>query len=396
MSTMRLLRDHPVVPGERWVYSAGFNVGPALTDTRRIDTELDDLRGLAAAGARVALLSHQGSAKDGTARHLDYLAGYLGRCLGQEVRYLPACSSRQAQSWAAELRDGEIALFGNVRLEAGEERGDRELAAALARLGDRVAVGGFSKAHRRHASNVGILAFLPGYAASSLLGETELLRPWAAGGGAAGGRTAGSVAVLGGVKAEKTAVGLESLTRAYDVVIPGGAVLNTLLAVSGHAIGDSELGTEAERCAAVARTVLGRRNRARIHLPRTVLIVGPEGATRTVDVEKGVPDGWAIVDFDLERWAVDAVREADRVLMAGTPGRHAEGNHRAAAAVLGAREPGEPHTLLLGGDTVAELPWTGPRSTGGGSALHYLADGTCAVIEALEDNRKNGVGDHAA
>ncbi|WP_234354747.1 phosphoglycerate kinase [Streptomyces sp. NRRL WC-3618] len=393
---MRLLRDHPVVPGERWVYSAGFNVGPALTDTGRIDTELDDLRGLAVAGARVALLSHQGSAKDGTARHLDYLAGYLGRCLGQEVRYLPACSSRQAQSWAAELRDGEIALFGNVRLEAGEERGDRELAAALARLGDRVAVGGFSKAHRRHASNVGILAFLPGYAASSLLGETELLRPWAAGGGAAGGRTAGSVAVLGGVKAEKTAVGLESLTRAYDVVIPGGAVLNTLLAVSGHAIGDSELGTEAERCAAVARTVLGRRNRARIHLPRTVLIAGPEGATRTVDVEKGVPDGWAIVDFDLERWAVDAVREADRVLMAGTPGRHAEGNHRAAAAVLGAREPGEPHTLLLGGDTVAELPWTGPRSTGGGSALHYLADGTCAVIEALEDNRKNGVGDHAA
>jgi len=388
---MRLLRDHPVVPGERWVYSAGFNVGPALTDTGRIDTELDDLRGLAAAGARVALLSHQGSAKDGTARHLDYLAGYLGRRLGREVRYLPACSSRQAQSWAAELRDGEIALFGNVRLEAGEERGDRELAAALARLGDRVAVGGFSKAHRRHASNVGILDFLPGYAASSLLGETELLRPWAAGGG-----TAGSVAVLGGVKAEKTVVGLESLTRAYDVVIPGGVVLNTLLAVSGHAIGDSELGTEAERCAAVARTVLGRRHRARVHLPRTVLITGPEGATRTVDVEEGVPDGWAIVDFDLERWAVDAVREAGRVLVAGTPGRHAEGNHRAAAAVLGAREPGDPHTLLLGGDTVAELAWTGPRSTGGGSALHYLADGTCAVIEALENNRKNGVGDHAA
>lgn len=391
MSTMRLLRDHPVVPGERWVYSAGFNVGPALTDTGRIDTELDDLRGLAAAGARVALLSHQGSAKDGTARHLDYLAGYLGRRLGREVRYLPECSSRQAQIWAAELRDGEIALFGNVRLEAGEECGDRELAAALARLGDRVAVGGFSKAHRRHASNVGILDFLPGYAASSLLGETELLRPWAAGGGAAG-----SVAVLGGVKVEKTVVGLESLTRAYDVVIPGGVVLNTLLAVSGYAIGGSELGTEAERCAAVARTVLGRRHRARIHLPRTVLITGPEGATRTIGVEEGVPDGWAIVDFDLERWAVDAVREAGRVLVAGTPGRHAEGNHRAAAAVLGAREPGEPHTLLLGGDTVAELPWTGPRSTGGGSALHYLADGTCAVIEALEDNRKKGVGDHAA
>ncbi|MFD5467853.1 phosphoglycerate kinase [Kitasatospora sp. NPDC127059] len=391
MSTLRRLRDHTVTPGERWVYSAGFNVGPALTDTGRIDTELGDLRALAAAGARVALLSHQGRAEDGTARHLDHLADYLGRRLGREVRYLPECSSPRARRWAADLRDGEIALFGNVRLEPGEERGDRELAAALARLGDRVAVGGFSKAHRRHASNVGILDFLPGYAATSLLDETALLEPWAGAGGAAG-----SVAVLGGVKPEKTVVGLESLTRAYDVVIPGGVVLNALLAAAGHAVGCSELGTDAERCAAVARTVLGRRHRARIHLPRTVLIAGPRGATRTVAVEAGVPDGWAIVDFDLAPWAVDAVRRAGRVLVAGTPGRYAEGNHRAAAAVLGARAPGDPHTLLLGGDTVAELPWTGPRSTGGGSALHYLADGSCAVLEALEENRKKGIGDRAA
>ncbi|MEU1312704.1 phosphoglycerate kinase [Streptomyces cinnamoneus] len=383
---MRLLSEHTVLPGERWVYSAGCNVGPALTDTDRIDTELDDLRRLAAAGARVALLSHQGSAKDGTARHLEYLADYLGERLGRKVLYFPECATDPARRRAAQLRDGEIVLFGNVRLDAREEHGDRELAAALARLGDRVAIGGFSKAHRRHASNVGILDFLPGYAAASLVRETELLRPWRAGRRAA----TGSVAVLGGVKPEKTTVGLESLTRTYDLVIPGGAVLNTILAVLGHAVGDSELGADPERCAAATRAVLARSNRARIHLPRTVVIAGPAGATRTVPVEDGVPDGWAVVDFHLEEWAVDAVRQAGRVLVAGTPGRHTEGNHRAAAAVLGARAPGDPATLLLGGDTVAELPWTGPRSTGGGSALHYLADGTCAVILALESNRHEG------
>ncbi|MFH8787016.1 phosphoglycerate kinase [Streptomyces roseoverticillatus] len=389
---MRLLSEHTVLPGERWVYSAGCNAGPALTDTGRIDTELDDLRRLAAAGARVALLSHQGSAKDGTARHLEYLADYLGKRLGQKVRYFPECATDPARRRAAELRDGDIVLFGNVRLDAREEDGDRELAAALARLGDRVAIGGFSKAHRRHASNVGILGFLPGYAAASLVRETELLRPWRAGSGAA----AGSVAVLGGVKPEKTTVGLESLTRTYDLVIPGGAVLNTILAVIGYAVGDSELGADPERCAAVTRAVLARSNRARIHLPRTVVIAGPAGATRAVPVENGVPDGWAVVDFHLEQWAVDAVRQAGRVLVAGTPGRHTEGNHRAAAAVLGARAPGDPATLLLGGDTVAELPWAGPRSTGGGSALHYLADGTCAVIEALDGNRHKESSEHAA
>ncbi len=35
---------------------------------------------------------------------------------------------------------------------------------------------------------------------------------------------------------------------------------------------------------------------------------------------------------------------------------------------------------------MAELPWDGPRSTGGGSALQYLVEGTCAVFEALAAN----------
>ncbi|MFF3689541.1 phosphoglycerate kinase [Streptomyces sp. NPDC002187] len=387
MNGIRLLSEQRLRPGERWIYSAGFNVGPALADTGRIDVELADLARLSAAGARVALLSHQGSAKDGTARHLGHIADYLGRRLGQPVRYVPENASALARACAEDLREGEIALFGNTRLHPGEERGDPELARALAALGDRVAVGGFSKAHRRHASNTGLLDHLPGYAAAALVDEAHALDPWAA---TADGR---SVGVLGGVKPEKTLIGLAGLTRTHDLVIPGGVVLNTLLAAAGHPTGRSVLGSAPERCAEVARDVLARTGGHGLHIPRTLVVAGPDGTTRRVPVDS-VPADCAVVDFDIEPWAIDLLRRADRVLVAGTPGRYAEGNRHAAAAVLGARAGARASTLLLGGDTVAELPWDGPRSTGGGSALQYLVEGTCAVFEALMDNERRGAGHH--
>ncbi|MFJ4092911.1 phosphoglycerate kinase [Kitasatospora sp. NPDC089913] len=400
---MRLLADHTPAPGERWIYSAGFNAGPALADTGRIDVELADLARLSDAGARTALLSHQGSAKDGSARHLDYLADYLTRRLGRPVTYLPENSTARARGWALALEPGGIALFGNTRLDPREERGDPELARDLARLGDRVAIGGFSKAHRRHASNTGLLDHLPGWAAAGLVGEARALDPWAAGAGAAAGGKAGadgsgdragdgagdggpSVAVLGGVKPEKTLIGLRGLTRTHHLVIPGGVVLNTLLAVTGHRIGRSELGSDPEGCARVAREVLARTGGAGIHLPRVVVAAGPDGTVRHLPLDRGVPDDHAIVDFEVQPGAIELLRRAGRVLVAGTPGRHAEGNRHAAAAVLAARAHAPGRTLLLGGDTVAELPWDGPRSTGGGSALQYLVEGTCAVFEALDAN----------
>jgi phosphoglycerate kinase len=385
-----LLRDRLVRAGERWIYSAGFNVGTELADTTRIDTELADLARLADAGARVAVLSHQGSHRAGTARPIGYIARYLSRRLGRPVRYVEENTTQDAVRAAENLACGEIALFGNTRAHSGEESNDPVLAAAFARLGNAVAVGGFSKAHRANASNVGILARLPGYAADSLVGEIAALAPWA------DVDERYSVAVLGGVKPEKTLIGLENLTNTYDLVIPGGVVLNTLLTVLGHDVGRSELGEEPERCTEVARRVFGRVNRAELHIPEHVTVADPDDplwTARTVPVSEGVPTDYAIVDFDLAPWATGRLKRlagGGRALIAGTPSRYRDGFGHAVDAMLTAFAAPRVRALLLGGDTVAELPWNGPVSGGGGSALAYLADGTCAVIEALRRNVSTG------
>lgn len=379
---VRALGRARIAAGQRWVYSAGFNTGVDLADTLRIDTELPDLRRLADAGARVALLSHQGSASDGSAVHLDHVARHLSGRLGREVRYLPSALGPEAERAARDLAPGEIALFGNTRLLPGEQKADPELARRLALLGDQAAIGGFSKAHRDHASNCGLLDHLPGFAAESLLTEIAALAPWAA-----DGRGGSRAAVLGGAKPEKTLIGLRHFAQTHDLVIPGGVVLNCLLRALGHQTGASSLGERPDACVAQAAEVWSRPRRAQIHLPQTVLVREPGRAgVRAVRLTDGVPPDGAIVDFVLEPEVLGRLSAADRVVVAGPPSLCRDGHREAADAVLGAVRHAPERTLLLGGDTARELPWDGPLSAGGGSALQFLAEADCTVLRRLRRN----------
>ncbi len=380
------LRSRAVRRGERWIFSAGFNVRPDLRETSRIDSELDDIRHIADAGGRVAILSHHGNHGDHTALHLDFVAGYLSECLGRPVRYVPVNAGEQAEAEARSLRDGDVAVFGNTRHHGGEEANDPELAKAFSRLGEVVAVGGFSKAHRAHASNVGILAHLPGVLAGSVDRELDVLTPWAGDDPAVF-----SVAVLGGRKREKTCVALAGFCRTYDLVIPGGAVLNNLLQVRGYGVGASHLGAAPDATLAAAERVLSGRKKAEIHIPRQLIVATVSDAgyrkARTVSLGDPIGDGESIVDFVLDDSALaklaHLVAARGRLLIAGTPALYTLGFGTAVDPIIAAARALPGNTILLGGDTTAELPFGGTKSPGGGSALQYVCDGTLPILTAL-------------
>ena len=44
--------------------------------------------------------------------------------------------------------------------------------------------------------------------------------------------------------------------------------------------------------------------------------------------------------------------------------------------------------IALGGDTVNEINFKGVNSTGGGSVLYFLVNGTTSVFEALKKNKQ--------
>lgn len=384
----RSLLNRRIVRGERWIFSAGFNVASGMRDVSRIDAEVADIARLANAGARVSVLSHQGRYKDGSAQHLGDVATYLSGRLGKEVIYVPENTTDSAVDHSRALAPGGVALFGNTRHHPGEECNDPALAAQFARLGDAVAVGGFSKAHREHASNTGLLKYLPGWAAHSLLIELERLSPWSG-----ADPSVPSLAVLGGVKPEKTLVGLHGFSRTYDVVVPAGAVLNHVLRAQGHQVSNSELGEEPERCTRTTLEILGSAA-ARIHVPDRVIIARRSGGSftdpREIRIAEGIPSGFAIVDFFLESWLLDLMREfastGCRAVMAGTPSLYLQGFGHASTQLLEWASAPRVKAILLGGDTVSELPFDGPTSTGGGSALCYLGEVDLPVLRALREN----------
>lgn len=386
---IRTLRDAPVSARERWIYVAGFNVGRSTVASPRVDREARDIAHLLERGARVAILSHQGRHHDGSAEHLGHVAARLTD-LGVPTAYDADATHPVAEARSHTTPAGSAVLFGNTRHHAGEETNDAELAAAFARLGTKVAIGGFSKFHRAHASTVGLLERLPGVLADGVAQEIDRLMPWTG----ADPDSLG-VLVLGGTKQEKTLVGLAELSHSYDLVVPGGAVLNLLLAALGHEIGHSELGVDDPsqklRLLDAARQALTTCG-SRLVLPETVVVApgADRAGGRRQPVAQPVLPGWRVVDFLVPEQLLDRIARAPRVraLVAGTPCLHSEGHTRASTALLSALAAPHVRALLLGGDTTTELPWSGPTSTGGGSALSLLAHGSTVVLDALEANNR--------
>ncbi len=378
--------DKKVSSGERYIFSAAFDVKHDLKSTERIDQEIPDIKRISDNGGITLLLSHQGRQEYGDVRHLDFVASYLSGKLGKGVHYFPSNHDSDAREFACTLKPGEIALLGNTRFHPGETQNDPELAKQFSELGDFVIVGGFTKAHRAHASNYGILDYLPGFLANSCIEQIELLSPWQ------GEREEHSVAVLGGLKKEKIKA-VEGFARNYDYVIPGGIVLNTALKTLGYKIGDSVITDSGKSYEPDMEKVL-KSYADKIYIPSLVRIArktdnGFEEAT-WIDIKKGMPNGFSIVDFNLEENALKnlerAVSEKGRILVAGTPGIYAAGFDQATDHLMSYVNSSRVKSILLGGDTTNEIPFSRTKSTGGGSALEYLCSGKLAVCEALRKN----------
>jgi phosphoglycerate kinase len=379
-----LLRDHNMATGERWIYSAGFNVKPGAQNVERVSSEASDLRRLSLNGARVSILSHQGSAHDNTAKSLDFVAPILAQAVGRPVSYYPDSTSAGALRRSKAMLPGEIVIYGNTRHHSGEEMNDPDLARRLSLLGDFVAVGGFCKAHRQHASNVGLLRYRPGFLADSVLVEMAHLDQWR------GRVDEFSVALLGGSKREKITKGLIGISSAYDLIVPGGSVLNTILWAMGISVGES-VGHFEQELASKIRALLKGPRAKRILLPDAVQVARrvDDGwaDVRVQPVASGVPDGMAIVDIvvnaELKRRLTQAAGRG-RALLAGPLGLYGAGFRDSWRILKQSLEAHYPHAILLGGDTVNETGHsTFYRSTAGGAALEYISTGTTAVTSAL-------------
>ena len=365
-----------------------------ITNDTRIRATLPTIQHLLNAGAAVILACHVGRPTE--AREPQFstrpIVARLEECLGQPVKWAPDCVGPEAEKAADDLKPGEVLLLENLRYHKAEKKNDPEFAKQLASLADIAVDDAFGVAHRAHASNVGITAYLETVAGFLMEKEINYI-----------GKTLEApkrpfVAIIGGAKVSDKIGVIENMIDKVDTIIIGGGMAHTFDASKGYPIGDSLC--ERDKID-LAKELLEKAEKkgVKVVLPVDVVIADKFAAdanTKTVDVDK-VPDGWQALDSGAKTSEeyVNALKGAKTVIWNGPMGvfefdAFAKGTEAVARAVAQATKEGAV-SIVGGGDSIAALKKTGLSekishiSTGGGATLELLEGKVLPGIAALAD-----------
>ena len=378
--------------GQRVLVRVDFNVplkDGVITDDTRIRAALPTLRGLLAGGAKPVLLTHLGRPKGAVveALRVDPVAARLEELLGSAVVKCDHSIGDEPAAAIAAAPEGACVLLENVRFHPGETKGDVELSAAFAALGDAFVGDAFGAAHRDHASVSGAARLLPSAAGHLLEAELssfakvleEPERPL--------------VAILGGAKVSDKLTVIENLLEKVDALLVGGGMAYTFLAARGVEVGSSLLEEDkfdlVRACEARAAE-LG--TELLLPLDHVVATEFKEDASPEVIDGEAVPAGAMAMDIGpktRERFA-EVICGAKTVVWNGPMGVFEWDSFSGGTKAVGeAVAACEGYTVVGGGDSVAALGKLGLRdsvshvSTGGGASLELLEGKELPGVVAL-------------
>ena len=207
----------------------------------RVRASLPTIKYCMTQGASIILMSHLG--RPGGKKDMQYslkpLIDELESLLNTEIFFSDDCISDEAIETSEDLLPKEIHLLENLRFDSEEKSNNREFAKKLAEHGDIFINDAFGTAHRKHASNVGVLEFFDsscyGFLCEKELKyfERRLANP----------QNPYSV-ILGGAKVVGKIELIESLMEHADNFLIGGAMANPFLKVKGENIGAAEVNEE--------------------------------------------------------------------------------------------------------------------------------------------------------
>jgi len=367
-----------------------------ITDDTRITATLPTIKKVLEDGGSVILMSHLGRPKDGptdkySLRHLvSHLSALLG---GIEVAFADDCVGETAVQLSANLKPGSVLLLENLRFYKEEEKGDREFAEKLSKVGDVYVNDAFGTAHRAHASTAVIADFFSGEnkmfgklmeaevkSADKVMNESE--KPF--------------TAIIGGAKVSDKILIIENLlNRATDIII-GGGMAYTFWKAQGKLIGNS-LCEDDRLDKANEILAMAKARGVNIHLPMDSTIADKFAAdAQTANCESyEIPSGWMGLDIGakaIEDFS-EVIMKSKTILWNGPMGvfemeKFQNGTKSVALAVAAATKNGA-FSLVGGGDSVAAVnkfelsEQVSYVSTGGGAMLEYFEGKTLPGIAAI-------------
>lgn len=381
--------------GKRALVRVDFNVPLnekfQVTDTTRILAVKPTIDKIIKDGGSVVIMTHLGRPKGekNSKYSLAHIVKEVESGLGYPVHFVEDSIGEEVEKLANDLKPGEILLLENLRFYSQEEKGDREFAEKLSRLGEVYVNDAFGTAHRAHASTAVIAEFFPSTKFFGFLMASEL---------DAIDKVLGSgerpvTAIIGGSKVSSKITIIENMLEAIDNLIIGGGMAFTFIRALGGSIGDSIV-EEDKMDLALDILNKAKAKNVEVLLPVDVIVAdrfANDAETQTVDIYE-IPEGWMGLDAGPRTRALfhDAIMNSRTLLWNGpvgvfemptfAEGTVSVGNSIAEATNLGA------FSLVGGGDSVAFV-----KQNGYEDKVSYVSTGGGAMLESLEGIELPGV-----
>lgn len=389
------------IKGKRVFLRVDFNVPldkeGNITDDSRIIASLPTINYLLDQGAKLIIASHmgrpQGQYQDSL--RLDSVARRLEKLIGKDVKKMDVVVDDYVKKAVLNMKEGEVILLENIRMDERETENDSAFAQELAALADVFVNDAFGAAHRAHASTYGIADFLP--AVAGLLMEKELAhlnkaledpeKPF--------------LVIIGGAKVSDKIGIIENLLPRVDAVLIGGGMANTFLLAQGYKVGKSL--AEPDKIPQALK-ILEDAKRLGVKILLPVDCVTASGLEDRGDISncliEQVKEDKMILDIGPETVKIyeKEIAKAKTIVWNGPMGvfeidEFSKGTEGIAKAVAYS----EAFSIVGGGDSMAALKKVGLSykithiSTGGGASLEFLEGKALPGIEALND-KEDGQG----
>ncbi len=390
--------------GKKVLVRVDFNVpldgDKKITDDTRIVKAVPTIQYLLEQGAAVILMAHLGRPQkkkneDGTinkeAFSLAPVVQTLEDHVGCQVSFVADTIGEEAKTAVAALEPGQILLLENTRFYAGEEKGDEDLAKAMADLADVYVNDAFGAAHREHASTATVARFFSADAKSfGFLIESEL---------AGAEKLLNSpvhpvTAIVGGAKVSDKILLLEKLLDFADNIIIGGAMAYTFSLAQGGKVGKSLVERD-KTDKALELLEKAKANNTNIYLPVDTK-VGKDFANETPSdiVAAGeIGDEWEGLDIGPQTILnfSEVIAGSKSILWNGPMGvfemsNFAIGTNAIANAVAKATQENDAYSLIGGGDSVSAI-----NQAGLASQVSFVSTGGGAMLELLEGKELPGI-----
>lgn len=375
--------------GKRVLIREDLNVpikNGVITSDVRIKAALPTIQLALSKGAKVMVMSHLGRPVEGdptAANSLASVVNHMNELLDVPVKLVSDYLN------GADVAEGEVIVFENVRFNIGEKKNSDELSKIYASLCDVFVMDAFGTAHRAQASTYGAAQYAPIACAGPLLaGELDAL------GKAMDNPARPMVAIVGGSKVSTKLTVLKSLSGVVDQLIVGGGIANTFIASEGHAVGQSLVEKDLIEDAKLLS------ERAIAHggeIPTTVdVVVGKAFSESTVATLKAVADVESDdMIFDIGPKTAESLckilETAGTILWNGPVGvfefeQFSSGTKKIANAIANSSA----FSIAGGGDTLAAVDKFGIQdkisyvSTGGGAFLEFIEGKKLPAVEILE------------